>query len=399
MNSNTTTTAAGALDVEQVLASATERTGGLTDFGDGNYRTALKVLFASLADEANLSQQGQALMQERVIGQLVNRLMIEDYCKRFPEILTQRIDDPVVIVGLPRTGSTLLQRLLAVDPRFYSAAWWETRYPAPLPDDPADQPERRMALACDEVEAMIQAMPEILTIHPLDAMQADEEFMLMEHAFMSAMDSYVNVPSYTAWLELQDQTPVYGYLKKMLQFLQWQKLRRGVPGAQRWLLKTPQHLHKLEILLKVFPQAKVVLTHRDPVQTIPSLASFAYTLWKMYSDTPDPQVVGQLWCAQMRHAVHHAMQVREDSPAEHFLDVQFEDTVSDPFRVIEFIYRFLNMSFPDHLRSAMQDWMAHNRRDQRAPHVYSLAQFGLSEAQIQHDFAPYHQLHIAPRSV
>lgn len=396
MNFSPDTNAPRALDVDQALATATERTGGLTDFGGGNYHVALKVLFASLADEANLSQQGQVLMQERVIGQLVNRLMIEDYCKRYPEILAQPIDDPVVIVGLPRTGSTLLQRLLAVDPRFYSAAWWETRYPAPLPGESPDKPEQRIAQACDEVKVMIESMPEILTIHPLDAMQADEEFMLMEHAFMSAMDSYVNVPTYTAWLERQDHTVVYGYLKKMLQFLQWQKLRRGLPAAQRWLLKTPQHLHKLEILLKVFPHAKVVLTHRDPVQTIPSLASFTYTLWKMYSDTPDPQAVGQLWCAQMRRAVRHAMEVREQFPTEHFLDVRFEDTVNEPFRVIESIYHFLDMSFPDHLRSAMQDWMAHNRRDQRAPHVYSLAQFGLSETQIQHDFAPYHQRHIAP---
>lgn len=388
------TTATPELNVDRVLTQAVERSGGLTDFGGGGYREALDVLFKSLAEEANLSAQGSALLHEKVVMQLVNRLIIEDYCKRYPGILALRIDDPVVIVGLPRTGTTLLQRALAVDPRFYSAAWWETRYPAPLPGQPVADPAPRIALARDEVDMMIQYIPQILAIHPLDAMQADEEFMLMEHSFMSAMDSYVNVPSYTAWLDRQDQTPVYDYLKKMLQFLQWQKLQRGVPAAQRWILKTPQHLHTLELLLKVFPQAKVVLTHRDPAHTIPSMASMAHTLWKMYADAPDAKTVGQQWNTRMRRAVHHTMAVRNTLPADRFLDIRFEDTVTDPFGVIESVYRFAGISFPDQVRDAMRAWLAQNRRDQRAAHDYTLAQFGLGEDQLKQDFAPYRERHI-----
>jgi hypothetical protein len=391
---STNTAAMPELNVDRVLALAIERAGGLADFGEGNYRTALDVLFKSLAEEANLSAQGSALLHEKIVMQLVNRLIIEDYCKRYPEILAQRIEDPVVIVGLPRTGTTLLQRALAVDPRFYSAAWWETRYPAPLAGQPAADPTSRIALARGEVDMMIKYIPQILAIHPLDAMQADEEFMLMEHSFMSAMDSYVNVPSYTAWLDRQDQTPVYDYLKKMLQFLQWQKLQRGVPAAQRWILKTPQHLHTLELLFKVFPQAKVVLTHRDPAHTIPSMASMAHTLWKMYADAPDAKTVGQQWNTRMRRAVHHTMAVRNTLPADRFLDIRFEDTVTDPFGVIESVYRFADISFPDQVRNAMRAWLAQNRRDQRAAHDYTLAQFGLGEDQLKQDFAPYRERHI-----
>ena len=382
------------LDAGHLQALAIERAGGLSDFGGGNYRTALQVMCKSLNEEANLSLQGRTLLHERLLAQLVNRLVIEDYCKRYPEILQQRIDDPVVIVGLPRTGTTLLQRALAVDPRFYSATWWETRYPAPLPGQPVENPEQRIAAACGEVAAMIECIPQILAIHPLDAMQPDEEFMLMEHAFMSAMDSYANVPSYTTWLAQQDRTPVYEYLKKMLQFLQWQKLQRGAPVAQRWLLKTPQHLHTLELLFKVFPQAKVVLTHRDPAQTIPSLASFAHTLWKMYTDQPDAKVVGHQWSSQMQHAVHHTMAVRATLPAENFLDIRFEDTVSKPLSVIESVYRFSGMTFPDDVRTAIQAWLAQNPRDRRAAHDYTLAQFGLGEEQLKQDFAPYRERHI-----
>jgi hypothetical protein len=384
------------LDADSLLALAIERSGGLTDFGAGNYREALHVLIDSLTREANLSPQGEALLHGKMLAQLVNRLVIEDYCRRYPEILTQPIDDPLVIVGLPRTGTTLLQRMLAVDPRFYSAAWWETRYPAPLPGEAVEHPASRIASACAEVEQMIQYIPQILAIHPLDAMQPDEEFMLMEHSFMCAMDSYANVPTYTAWLAQQDQTSVYEYLKKMLQFLQWQKRQRGVPDAQRWILKTPQHLHTLERLFKVFPRAKVVLTHRDPTMTIPSMASMAHTLWKMFADAPDAKVIGGQWSAQMRRAVHHAMAVRAALPEGRFLDIRFEDTVTDPFGVIERVYRFAGMPFPDDVRDAMKAWLSHNSRDKRAVHDYTLAEFGLSVEQLERDFAPYRERHILP---
>ena len=136
----TDATTATRFDVDHLLELAIERSGGLTDFGGGNYRAALDVLFDSLTREANLSPQGEALLHGKVLAQLVNRLVIEDYCRRYPEILTQPIDDPLVIVGLPRTGTTLLQRMLAVDPRFRSATWWKTRYPAPLPGEAVEHP-------------------------------------------------------------------------------------------------------------------------------------------------------------------------------------------------------------------------------------------------------------------
>lgn len=386
-------------NVDGLMSQAIERSGGLADFGGGGYREALTVLCAALEEEANLSAQGRVLMHEKIVAQLVNRLAIEDYCRRYPEILAQRIDDPVVIVGLPRTGTTLLQRALAVDPRFYSAAFWETRYPAPLPGQASHDPAQRIALARDEVDMMIKYMPQILAIHPLDAMQADEEFMLMEHSFMCAMDSYVNVPSYTAWLDRQDQTPVYDYLKKMLQFLQWQKLQRGEPAAQRWILKTPQHLHTLELLFKVFPRAKVVLTHRDPLHTIPSIASMTHTLWKMYADEPDSKEVGHQWSTRMRRAVHHAMAVRAALPADSFLDIRFEDTVTDPFGVIASIYRFAGIALTEEVRGAIQHWLTENRRDQRAAHDYTLAQFGFGEEQLKQDFAAYRERHILADAV
>ena len=377
-----------------LLAEASARNGGLDDFGEGDYREALDVLAVALRDEARLSAQGRALLREKLLAQLGNRLVLEDYCKRHPEILEQPIDDPLVIVGLPRTGTTLLQRTLAVDPQFSKAQWWETRYPAPLAGEAVEAPVQRIERARMEVAGMIEFLPQLLAIHPLDAEQPDEEFMLMEHSFLCAMDSYVNVPSYTAWLDRQDQAQVYRYLKKTLQFLQWQQARRGIAPGRRWLLKSPQHLHTVELLFEVFPRAQVVLTHRDPGKTIPSLASFIHTLWQLYSEQVDARAVGGQWNQRMARALHHTMQVRDDLPAGRFLDVRFEDTVSDPLGVVERIYAFAGLDLTPDCRAAMQRWLADNGREKRAAHQYSAEQFGLDEATLERDYADYRRRHI-----
>ncbi|WKL16291.1 sulfotransferase [Comamonas testosteroni] len=386
------------LHVEELLQAARERAPGLRDFGNDNYQQALEVLTRALNTEAKLSAAGIAMMRERLVGQLVNRLLMEDYLQRFPEITKIGIEDPLVIVGLPRTGTTMLQRTLAVDPRFYSAAWWETRYPAPLNGEDPQDCEKRITMAKAEVAQTIEAIPQILSIHPMSAMLCDEEFMLMEHSFLCAMDAYADVPSYTAWLDQQDQRPVYTQLKKMLQFLQWQKDQRGEAQGQRWLLKAPQHLHTLEILLSVFPKAQVILTHREPAQTIPSMASMAHTLWQIYSDQPDPSSAGRQWNSRMARGIHHTMQVREQQDSRRFLDIHFLDTVAKPMEVLEAVYQFANMQFTEKARADAKQWLSSNGREKRAGHDYSLETFGLSEQQMQRDYALYRARHLQSQS-
>jgi len=382
------------LHVEELLHAARERAPGLKDFGSDNYRQALKVLTRALNTEAKLSTTGIAMMRERLVGQLVNRLIMEDYFQRFPEIAQIEINDPLVIVGLPRTGTTMLQRTLAVDSRFYCAAWWETRYPAPLTGEGPQDCANRIAMAKAEVAQTIEAIPQILSIHPMSATLCDEEFMLMEHSFLCAMDAYADVPSYTAWLDQQDQRTVYTQLKKMLQFLQWQKSQRGEAQGQRWLLKAPQHLHTLEILLSVFPQAQVILTHREPAQTIPSMASMAHTLWQIYSDQPDPRSAGRQWNSRMARGIHHTMQVREQEDAKRFLDIQFADTVAQPMEVLAKVYQFAGLPFTEKARADAQQWLSSNGREKRAGHGYTLETFGLSDQQVQADYAQYRARHL-----
>ncbi|RJF92553.1 sulfotransferase family protein [Noviherbaspirillum saxi] len=375
-------------DMNVLMMQATAHSGGLSDFGDAHFRPALHMMLASLDRDARLSEQGRSLLQQRLVELLSNRLQVEAYCKRHPDILDEVIVQPVVIVGLPRTGTTLLQRILARDPRFYSLAWWESRHPVPQSEVAPDSPDPRIAQARAEVEMMIAAMPQLLSIHPLDAEQADEEVMLMEHTFFGAMDAYANVSSYTAWREGQDYAPAYTYLKKLLQFMQWQKKRRGM-HAERWVLKTPHHLHAMPALFKLFPDVRVIQTHRDPLQTIPSLASFVHTLWRIYSDHADAATAGQQWNRQFARSLRHTMQFRDALPEPRFFDVAYIDTVKQPMDVVRAIYAFLGMPLTDGVEALMRQWLTHNARDQRAPHDYSVAQFGLSNAQLEQDYLEY----------
>jgi hypothetical protein len=379
-------------DPAGLLAEATRQTGGLTDYGDPSFRKALEVLCHSLETEAKLSELGRQLLHGKCVELLVNRLRIEQYFKNHPEIGQESLEPPLVIVGLPRTGTTLLQRLLACDPQLYSMAWWETRYPVPFPGESLQDPSQRIERARGEVKVMVEAMPKLLSIHPMDADQADEELMLMEHSFMAAFNAYANVPSYMRWLYSVSEKPAYDYLKRAMRFLQWQKRRRGI-NATRWVLKAPHHLLRMRLLLEEFPGAKVIQTHRDPVDTIPSIASFIDTLWHIYSSEVDPAAAGQEWNGLMARAFKATMAVREQMP-EAFHDVRFEDTVKRPLEVVRDIYAWASLELAPAAERAMQKWLDDNRREARGTHEYASEHFGLTAEQIRRDFAEYRARHI-----
>lgn len=383
-------------EIAALLDEASRRAGGLSDFGDAAFRPALEHLLACLDREGGLSAAGRAMLAARIVELLKNRLILEDYIGKHPEILDESNDDPIVIVGLPRTGTTLLQRILSCDPRLYPMLWWECRYPAPLPTDAASGEDPRVALARAEVRAMIEANPALLAIHPFDAEAADEEGMLMEHSFMSFFDSYADIPGYTEWMWSHDQTPAYRHLKRMLKFLQWQKRRRGI-AAQRWVLKAPHHLRQIDVLFKVFPGAQVIQTHRDPLETIPSIASFVYNLWAVYMENPDPVRAGRQWSDIFSRGTAETMAFRDAQNAERFLDVWFADTLTQPLAVVRAIYAFVGLELPQGVQEKMQGYLEDNRREKRPAHSYAAEHFGLSAAGIAEDFAAYRQRYLLHR--
>lgn len=380
------------LSCEALLQAAQDAT-GLSDFGDESFREPFEVLLRALNEEADLNAVGRFTQYQRILNILINRLRAEAWIAKYPEILDEEIVAPVVIIGLQRTGSTMFHRVLASDSRFYAPLWYEVRNPAPYMDWDFKSKDQRIVEAEAEVAAMLEANPELAAIHPMDPVAADEDIMLLEHSFYSTVpDAFCNIPSYGQWNDTHDNTPGYEYLKRLLKFLQWQKKQAG-QQAERWLLKTPHHLHHVAILLKVFPDAKIVQTHRDPVQTIPSAASMNYNLWIMGSDNADPTVVGEQWANKFANGMHHTLEMRQAQP-DAFLDVWYKDTVANPIAAAEKVYEFIGMSLTDEAQAAMQKWRDENKREDRPTHEYTLEQFGFTEAKLAELFRDYRAAYI-----
>lgn len=378
-------------DPDAIVAAA-RAVDGLADFGDDSYRQPLEKLLWSLQHEADLNDIGRPVLRQRMVDILVTRLRVQEYLKRFPEIRDEQILEPLVIVGLPRTGTTMLHRTIAADHRMYAPLWYEVRYPCPALDwDFSAAGDQRIADARAEMQAMVDANPELLAIHPMDAMGPDEDIMLLEQSFYSFnTQAYANLPSFDAWIESQDHTPGYEYFKLLLQFLQWQKRRCGQQG-RRWTLKAPHHLHYMDLVFKVFPDAKVVQSHRDPVETIPSLASLIAGVWVIYSDSADPREVGRQWARKFARGMEHTMAVREQVGDSRFLDLWFKDTVSQPLQEIQKVYDFMGMALTDEARAEMSQWQDFNRRELRPPHEYTLEQFGFTEQGLKQQFSTYRE--------
>lgn len=386
---------ATSLDEQSILDEA-RAIAELREFGDESFREPLRVLLDALDREAGLLDFGRAAQRSRIVDLLVNRLRAEEQFRLHPEILDEDLGAPIVIVGLPRTGTTLLHRTLAQDPRLYSARWFECRYPAPFPGTAAGADDPRIAQAKAEVQAMLDGSPALAAIHPLDAMAADEEILLLEHSFLSTVpESAANVPSYGRWVDAHDQRPAYRYLRKLLQLLQWQKRRAG-QRAERWVLKTPHHLGYADLVLEVFPGALIVQTHRDPVESIPSLASMITALWVLVAEHVDPKTVARLWNARMAQALERCLAVRDRHP-DRFLDVWFLDAVKDPVAQARRIYDAAGMAFTPEVEAAMRAFMATNPREGRPPHQYTLEEFGLKAEGIARDFDAYRRRFILNR--
>lgn len=383
-------------DEDALLADARQRT-GLREFGDEAFRTPLRALLAALA-EAPLNGIGTMALRSSIRRSLTQRLLAEDWFRQHPEITDERIVAPIVVVGMMRSGTTLLQRLLACDPRLYSALGWEVGEPAPRPGTDWNAPDPRIADGEAVTSQMREFAPELYAIHPSDALLPEEEIVFLADAFLSHVpEASCNLPGYRDWLDAQDFTPAYEYLRRMLQLLQWQKRRRG-DERERWVLKTPAHLGYLDTLFSLFPDAHVVQMHRSPLETIPSGASLNCTLWRIHSDDVDPTEVGRQWLERMQWATRRGLLARDRMPdaATRFTDVWYRDAVSEPLVQLKRIYRSIGLEFAPEARAAMERWLEAQAQQRRPAHRYTAAQFGLDEATIHAAFADYIERFVDP---
>jgi sulfotransferase family protein len=375
------------LELRALLAEAERRT-GLSDFGDLAFLEPFEHLLHSLREEAGLNAVGRAMQFERNVGLLVNRLRTEDHYRRHPEIAEEQIDQPLMIVGLARTGTTMLHRMMASDPRWLALLWYESRNPAPFPGGERAAVDPRITDAEAEVGAMLAGSPELIAAHPMDAHAPDEEIMLVEHAFTSwNPEAFCRVPSYSAYLDTIDLAPGYRYLVRLLRFLQWQKHRRG-ETATRWVLKAPYHLGSIDLLFEAFPDARIVMTHRDPAQTVPSLASLVRTLYVLGSDRVDTGEIGAHWSQRWARALERAIAARAKRE-ERFLDVHYAELVADPMAQVQRIYAHAGLELTAAAEGQMRRWAVENERDRRPVHAYTLEEFGYTQEGLRRDFAAY----------
>ena len=358
---------------------------GRDDFGNPQFIRGLEALVESINAEAALTEAGMAGQRQRILGLLTNRLRLQQAFCEYPDIRHERINAPIVIVGLPRTGSTMTHRLLASDPAHTAMLWWEGRFPAILPGERRGEPTLRRELGRAEVEAVVAASPRAMDIHPWDFEGADEEVLLLEHSFHSTVpEAHMQVPSYSRWVEAQDHVPVYRDLLEMLQYLQWQTPGRG---AKRWVLKSPHHLGHMDALLAVFPDAKIIQTHRDPMQTVPSFCSMCANLAAPLTRTPDAKAIGAHWAHKLSRNLNACIAASASRP-DNFLDLRFPEMVRDPISQMQRVYEFADGRFGDRAEAAMR---AHREDDahQADAHTYSLGDYGLSEQQIDALFGAY----------
>jgi hypothetical protein len=361
------------LDPERLLRAARRAT-GLDDFGGDHFREGLGVLLHALEQEAQLNTVGRMMAHQNALNYLKNRLQLQETRVRHPEIADEPTRRPIFILGLPRTGTTILFNLLAEDPANRAALGWEIESPCPPPAEGVGADDPRVARAQAGFDYLNKLAPTLSTIHEFGALLPQECIAITGHEFMSVgLLMLYDIPSYRDWLDRQSQVPALHTHRRFLQHLQFGSTER------RWVGKTPGHLPAIEDLLEVYPDACIIHMHRDPLRVMPSTTSLAYALRGIGSDAADPHQVGRqqldLWGRNLNRALEARDRLRDDQGR--FFDTQFEDVVRDPVGLIARIYEFFDLPFSDEARTCMETYLRANPRDKHGVHRYSLEDFGL----------------------
>jgi hypothetical protein len=374
--------------VDELLAAARDRT-GLDDFGDEWFTEPLGVLVAALDGEARLSALGTELTRRRLTALLGDRLRLRALQRKHPQIRETEVTVAAEICGLPRTGSTLLHRLLAASPRLTSTLSWETSYPLPFPGEGPDAAERKRR-ARDRAKLFLEMSPDFADIHTIEWDGPEEDVILLDRTFTSmSFDSFYSIPSYGTWLRAADQSAAYRELREWLQVLQWQDPARA---GRSWILKSPHHLTALDSVLDTLGAGKIVMTHRTPVRAVPSYASMVVSMSAQYSDDVDRGAVGRYWSERFAATLRRFAAVRERRP-ERFVDVRYEAMVADPVAQACRVLDALGLGADDADRAAFESYMERDRRERHGSHAYDPADFGLSAEQLTRDFAFYSEVY------
>lgn len=353
-------------------------------FGDMWFLEPLGVLVDSLNDEAQLNEVGFQMTERRLTALLVDRLRLRAYQAEHPEVLDEQVHLAAEICGLPRTGSTLLHRLLAASPQLTSTASWECSYPLPFPGE--TDGEVRKAKAEKMMAMFLELSPDFADIHTVSWDQPEEDILLLDRTFTAmSWDSFYWVPTYGVWLRSYDQGRAYGELREWLQALQHQDPSRA---GQKWVLKSPHHLTAVDTVLDTFPEAKVVMTHRTPTSAVPSYASMVAEMSARYSDVIDKPAIGRYWSERFVEALTRLKDSHARRP-DRFVDVPFKATVAEPLDTVQRVMAGLGLDVAPADLAAFEAYLERNREERHGTHTYTAEDFGLSTEQLESDFRFY----------
>ncbi len=358
---------------------------GLDDFGGDGFRAPLAVLLGALQG-VERNRFGTLNLHSQLVQLAKNRLLLADLLRRHPEIHDIPVRTPIVIAGLPRTGTTHLHNLLSADPALRSLPYWESLEPVPTPGESAgaDGPDPRIARATAATEFMDLVMPHFRAMHEMTAEHVHEEIQLLALDYSTMyFETQALLPSYRDHYLAADQTPYYRNLRTTLQALTFLR------GGDRWVLKSPQHLEQFAALRTVFPDATVVVTHRDPVAVTASMVAMLTYAARMACDRPDPVAIGAYWADRLRTMLLACVRDRDlldDGPA---IDVRFDDFMADDLGTVAHLYDLAGQPLDERARWAHAGYLADHRRNRHGRIRYALEPFGLDAEQLREDFAPY----------
>lgn len=374
-------------DIEQLVAAAQAKTKS-DRFATEVFRKSLPQLIDSLESEARLSAMGRFMTAQHFVGALANNLRAGALFAQRPQLREKPLARTVMVCGLARSGTTLLQRLLAELPGARSIPAWEAFEPIPEPGpQPADVLKDPRVGRLKFAEKFLRWLsPDMFAVHPMDALAPEEDVLVLEHVFYSGVsESTYNVPSFARWLEQQDQTPAYQWLADCMRVMAERQ------DGDFWVLKSPHHLEWLDSVFEVFPDVTIVQTHRDPVETVPSFCSLVAHGWGIMSDHVDPLEVGRHWTRKIDRMLSRAIATRDARGGQGFVDVHYRDLTRDPIGTVERLCGQLGVPWSDATRDHLKRWLAGNRQHKYGVHRYVAEDFGITEAGIAEQFAGYRQ--------
>src|SRR5690242_126143 len=329
------------------------------DFADPGFRVRLDAMLAAVEADTGLGPIGRLAIQQRTLRLLTARLLVEDLVRRRPEILAIELPAPIIVIGLPRSGTTHLVNLIAADTRLRSLPYWESLEPCPLPGDGPDRDgiDPRITRCRRDHEAEMQMVPLLRAMHERSPTAIEEEIELQDLDFSSyTLEWYARVPAWRDYYLTLDQRAHYAYTKKVLQVLTWFR------GPNRWVLKSPQHLEQIPALVATFPDATFAITHRDPVSVIQSAITMLAYGDRMRRQMIEPEVLAAYWIDRVERLLHACARDRDLLPLERSIDVRFDEFMADDIAMVERIYALNELPMTNKARRELEAFLAANRR-------------------------------------